>query len=155
MTVTHILDGQELIQKQDAVGRTYFVDAVTKTRVKTAGKKPVALLTGDEATAAEIARLLSELPDSDDPFADVPEEDDPTLPDAPMPYIAPPGEIDFEDFAVAVEAHLRSYAYNRGVSARSNGDGSVTLSLPVEDGGHLRYRLEFPERVPVTLIPVE
>lgn len=55
--------------------------------------------------------------------------------------------IPFLGVGVAMSAILAAHGYHEfgGYCANRCGERAATLSVPQSDGGHVRYRIEFPE----------
>jgi hypothetical protein len=131
LEATHILDGKPLIQRTDAVGRTYYT-GLNKIRVGTTGREgDIKPITDADRIPAEEAILPAA--SAEEAVQDL-EEDGLT-------------EFTFTAFAVAIAAILagHGYAERGGVCANRCGDRSAIVSLPHPGGGSSRHRLDFPE----------
>lgn len=71
----------------------------------------------------------------------------------PIPPESDLAEIPFLGVAVAMAAILAGHGYHEagGYCANRCGERAATLSLPQKDGGHLRYKVDFPETLRLAL----
>lgn len=124
---THECEGQFLIQKQDAVGRTYYVDHATGIRAATAGKEVKPFEDGSDP--ADSAGAIA--PAEEEEFEDN------------LMLVCPRDGI-----AVAMMAYLepRGYAERHGFTARRLSESEVELHLPGADGNPC-YWITIPETI--------
>jgi len=133
MQATHTLDGQDLERRgPDRFGRFTYYDVKTGEKVSVKGKE-------GRLVPIEGAQTLQEKLTHT-----------PAFEQEPVPV---PGEFPFMAAAVAMSAILSGHGYHErgGFCANRCGDRAAILSMP-HDGGHKRYRIEFPE---LMAIPAE